>query len=1144
MRRLLFILACLLPGLLSAQDLLGEFGPKTKVQLLVEPATAKPGETIDVALKLTMAKGWHTYWRNPGENGTATSVKWTLPTGITAGDIRWPVPEKVEWFEMFTYAYHGEVWLLVPMTLAGDLKPGEYSLKGKVDWLECEETCIPGSAMVEAKLVVGSETKPGQHTATFQKWRQRLPRENQAGGITAQWAGLGEEGRMLTIKVRVKDASKPVVFFPYLAARKDFVVQGKAALVKEEGFVRLTHEVKSKTGKWPDMVAGVLLADGKGQKVQLPVAKPGQSAETGLLEPDSSLNPLGAIGSIGLEELSKVELVLDATKAAPGGKVMAGVRFRVREGWHIYHKDPGGPGLPPSFEWELPNGVSAGEVLWPKPEVFQFDGEDNNGYHGEVMLLVPLTIAEDVAQGPMDLRVKVEWQECKDVCVLGEASLQAELAVADAREASSDEPEIAKWRKQVEEARGPPELGAKTKVTLLLAAEQAKAGDMVLAGVRFEIPDKWHIFWKNPGDLGEAPKVTWELPAGVTVGPLEWPRHEIYQSMGFSQNVYHDEVVLIAPLTLAKDLKPGELTVSAKVTWQECEVACVQGEANVSAAVRVGDELKLSAHAKGIDEWRAKVPVGGDFGQVDWSQLWGMLALAFAGGLILNLMPCVLPVIALKVMGFVKQREEEPAMVRRMGMLYGLGVIASFLAMAGVLLAVRAGAGGETWGMQMQNVWFLLFLTVLMLLVSLNLLGVFEITLGSTATAKAGELAGKEGSLGAFANGMLMVALATPCLAPMLGTAIGFALTQPAVVVLLMFTMVALGLALPYVVLSFKTDWMRFLPKPGDWMESFKNLMAFPMLGAVAWLAWLTAGKLDDAGGLRVGLLLVLVALAAWVFGEFIQRGSKRRWLAWLGAMAATASAAACLFVFQDKLDWKPWSHQAVQEARQAGHPVLVDFTADWCLTCKANKRTSIEVDSVREKLAETGAVMFKGDFTDKNSVMADFIKSHGRPGVPLVLVYPARSGAPQVLPELLTPAIVLEALAKAAADKPTDKPAVSDAKLAWSPWSAEAVAKAREAGQPVLVDITADWCQPCKVIEKTAINVPKVREKLAELNAATLQADFTDKDSVIKAELNRFRRPGPPLVLVYPPDNNADPIVMPAKFTAEELLSALEKAQ
>ena len=146
--------------------------------------------------------------------------------------------------------------------------------------------------------------------------------------------------------------------------------------------------------------------------------------------------------------------------------------------------------MPPSFEWELPNGVSAGEVLWPKPEVFQFDGEDNNGYHGEVMLLVPLTIAEDVAQGPMDLRVKVEWQECKDVCVLGEASLQAELAVADAREASSDEPEIAKWRKQVEEARGPPELGAKTKVTLLLAAEQAKAGDKCcFGGTLIVIPD-------------------------------------------------------------------------------------------------------------------------------------------------------------------------------------------------------------------------------------------------------------------------------------------------------------------------------------------------------------------------------------------------------------------------------------------------------------------------------------------------------------------------------------------------------------------------------------------------------------------------------------------------------------------------------
>ncbi len=1403
-------LVALLALAVQAQDFSDQPGAKSTATLRLEQVSARPGDTVWAGVHLVIPAPWHTYWVNHGGGGEAPSVKWQLPRGVTAGKIHWPLPKKHKSFGSIAYVYEHEVLLLVPLELAKDLKPGQREVRAVVKWLECtDETCVPGEKHVAAKFEVGAARVAGGDAALFTKWRAQLP--GVMPNLKADWAGPVADNfwRPLVFRVPLKESKTEVEFFPYLDPKDEFTVQADVEVELGKSFVKLTHQVESVGKKWPPQVAGVLRVGGKSYEVVLKVGESVGSTD----KPDSTFLLAPGPG-FGEGQTSQLELLLDAKQAKPGQEVMAGVRFRIPEGWHIYHKDPGGPGLPPEFTWVLPKGVEAGEIQWPKHEVFEFGGEKFNGYHDEVMLLVSLRLAEDRVPGPLNLRVNVTWQECKDICVQGESTLTAKLVVADKLEPSHAATEIAAWKGKVpvpdsssgeaktrvslvfdheqakaggrvlvgvrfkipdqwhiswrnpgdagetpkikwdlpegitvgklqwptpekqafaersaayvysnelmlmaplqlssnvasgkkeiraqinwlecnegcvsgeavaqttlmvgEEARpgteaallgewqaklpltGEPQglvarlgagdgegikalrielpaekgakydfypyqddqyevlaptdtevksdlvallkqvkksgedwptqisgllvktdadntvksnevtlqvggpVGAKSRVTLLLDVDQARSGDTVLAGVHFKIPPKWHIFWKNPGDLGEAPKIQWQLPKGVSAGEVQWPQHELYEQMGYRQNVYHDEVMLIVPLDLSKDLKPGELQLSAEVAWQECEVACVQGKANVSASLLVGVESKPSAAASQITEWQGKVPASGDgFGVVDWSQLGGMLLLAFAGGLILNLMPCVLPVIALKVMGFVNQRKEEPGHARRLGIIYGLGVIFSFLLMAGLLLSVRAGAGGETWGMQMQNKWFLLFLTVLMTLVALNLFGVFEITLGGSAMTKADSVARKEGTLGAFANGMLMVALATPCLAPMLGTAIGFALTQPALVVVLMFATVAVGLALPYVILSFKPDWLRFLPQPGAWMESFKNAMGFPMLAAAIWLSTLAAGKLGEAGGLRVGILMVLVAMAAWIFGQFIQRGTSRRGLAGFFALAASGAAAACLFVFQDKLDWKPWSEAAVAEARAAGHPVMVDFTADWCLTCKLNKRSSIEIDSVRKKVESVGAIVFKGDFTDKNPGMAAFIKSFGRPGVPLVLVYsPNKDTKPQILPELLRPGLVLAALEKAAANSsgPTDAPdpvkpdqsapkipnPMGPSDISWGEWSVESVAKAQSKGMPVLVDFTADWCAPCKHIEKTAINVPIVRKKLAQLKVMALKADYTGKGKVILEEMNRFGRAGPPLVLVYPPKERAKPIVMPQVFTSKDLLKKLDQA-
>ena len=412
-----------------------------------------------------------------------------------------------------------------------------------------------------------------------------------------------------------------------------------------------------------------------------------------------------------------------------------------------------------------------------------------------------------------------------------------------------------------------------------------------------------------------------------------------------------------------------------------------------------------------------------------------MLLYAFIGGLILNIMPCVLPVIALKILGFVGESRSDPRHVRKLGLVYAFGVLVSFLVLAAVVIGVKSAGHHAGWGMQFGSPVFVVCLTTLVMLVALNLFGVFEVTLGGRALNAAGGLASKHGAAGAFFNGVLATALATPCTAPFLSIALGFAFAQKAPVILLMFLAVGVGLAAPYVVLSWNPAWLKFLPKPGAWMEKFKIAMGFPLLVTAVWLFNLAAGSY---GGrvLWLGVFLVLVAFAAWVFGEFVQRGRTRKGLAlvialillaggyayalesqlrWREPVAATVTTGS-LKESADGIDWQRWTPEAVAQARADGHPVLVDFTADWCLTCQVNKKTSIEIPSVRAKLKSLNAVALLGDYTRFPDNITTELNRFNRAGVPLVLVYPKNPDAqPIVLPEILTPGIVLDALDRAA---------------------------------------------------------------------------------------------------------------------------------
>ena len=394
-----------------------------------------------------------------------------------------------------------------------------------------------------------------------------------------------------------------------------------------------------------------------------------------------------------------------------------------------------------------------------------------------------------------------------------------------------------------------------------------------------------------------------------------------------------------------------------------------------------------------------------------------ILLYAFIGGLILNIMPCVLPVIALKILGFVNEGKSDPRRVRALGGIYAIGVLLSFLALAAVVIGLKSAGHLVGWGVQFGSPVFVISLTVLVTLVALNLFGLFEVTLGDHAADVAGNLSSKQGAAGALFNGVLATALATPCTAPFLGYALGFAFAQPPAMIILIFLISGLGLAAPYLVLSWNPAWLKFLPKPGAWMEKFKIAMGFPVLGSAVWLFTLASGDLDKTGTLRLGLFLIALALAAWVWGEFVQRGTKRRALAGIiSLLLISGFGAYAYFQAPDEIHWQPWSPDTVAQARAAGKPVLVDFTADWCLTCQVNKKTSLEIPTVRARLNSLGAVALVGDYTHTpETITAELAKYH-RAGVPLVLVFPAATNqAAIVLPEILTPGLVLDALNQAA---------------------------------------------------------------------------------------------------------------------------------
>ncbi|HLI67802.1 MAG TPA: thioredoxin family protein [Caulobacteraceae bacterium] len=662
------------------------------------------------------------------------------------------------------------------------------------------------------------------------------------------------------------------------------------------------------------------------------------------------------------------ELVADHAAITPGGTIELALRQQIDDGWHTYWRDPGDSGQATSLDWTLPAGWSAGGLVWAPPRQLPTGPLMDYGYTGEVLLPLTLAAPKDARPGQtVTLKAHAQFLVCKDVCVPADAQLSLDLPVV-----AANPPASGFWGQRIAAA-----LAAAPKASPALAAAMTVSGDVVrlsIAGAPLKGVDvRDAYFYAYDGEAVDAakPQVIDRGPNGLTL--------TIAQGSAFKTGT--------PPTKLG-----GVLSVGDRVF----EVAAPAGP---------------------------PVPGAGGLGPpsapADLATIALTLAAAFLGGLILNLMPCVFPVLAMKA-GALVGHAHEPRRARRQALAYLAGVLAAFLALGGGLIAARAAGDAVGWGFQLQSPGVVAALALVMLAVALDLSGVFEV--GASLQAAAGQAGPAErgdGVLRAGLTGLLAVAVAAPCTAPFMAGAIGFALTQPAALALAVFFALGLGMAAPFVALGWAPGLLRLLPRPGAWMDGLKKALAFPMYGAAAWLAWVYA---ESAGADRLANLLaaiVLVALAAWLFGASQRAAAhgRRTLPARAGAVAALALGLAAVFwPAAAQVAPEPFSPERLAALRAEHKPVFVNFTAAWCVTCQVNDRVALSGAQVADAFSKDGVVYLKGDWTNRNATIEQALAEHGRAGVPLYLMFPASGGEPEVLPQILTEGGVVDAAKRAAA--------------------------------------------------------------------------------------------------------------------------------
>ena len=661
------------------------------------------------------------------------------------------------------------------------------------------------------------------------------------------------------------------------------------------------------------------------------------------------------------------ELVAEAPGIAPGQTLRVALRQQIRKGWHTYWRNAGDSGEPTRLTWTLPAGWSASGFDWPAPARLPVGPLMNYGYQGEVLL--PLTVTAPQAARPGEtvaLKAHAQFLVCAELCVPEEADLTLALPVKAAPAAPDPRwaPAIARALDQAPKAAGLTAAFAREGPLLKLAV----TGPAVAGG---SVSDAYFYPYSGAVIDHARPQAVERGPRGLTL------------ALAASPDLQHGR----APQTLQ-----GALVVDGHAY----EVAAAPGPLPPGAAGLGPPPAKASAGPA------LRLPLAALY--------------ALVGGLILNLMPCVFPILAMKAAALAHHAHNRTA-ARGQGLAFAVGAVTAFLALAVTLVALKQAGAAAGWGFQLQSPAVVAALALLMLLVALNLSGLFEV--GTSLQGVGSDLAARAGLTGAFFTGALAVVVAAPCTAPFMGPAIGWALVQPAPETLAVFAALGLGFAAPFVAVAFAPALLTRLPRPGPWMDGFKKALAFPMYGAAAWLLWVLAQQADAEMLARALAGAVLLAAAAWLWGAAQRRRAEGAPAVSLGGAAALlgacALAAALWPAAAPDVAPEPYSPGRLAALQAEGRPVFVNYTAAWCVSCQVNDRVAISTPGAAAAFRRTRAAYLRADWTRRDPAIAADLARFGRAGVPLYLVYGARGGEPAILPAILTEGVVVRALDAAA---------------------------------------------------------------------------------------------------------------------------------
>jgi thiol:disulfide interchange protein len=671
-------------------------------------------------------------------------------------------------------------------------------------------------------------------------------------------------------------------------------------------------------------------------------------------------------------QLVKAELLADTNAIVPGKPFTIGLLLRMAPKWHTYWAFSGDAGLPTELKWKLPSGWKVGDIQWPIPLKTIDPGDiETYGYENEVLLMQEITPPQKLDNSTVKLSAEVNWLVCEKICIPGSATPQLELPVSTTSQSANSE---------------------------------------VFARYRHLLPQNWpganvaSANWSRVGrDLHL--KIATETLAG-------YPALDFFPLPGQDAVVGHPTV---------ESRSKNDVTFRIPIESSEKNLSSIPGLIVFSQQPNGEDRAAWQISAAPTVSAASAVPARGIF---------TFLLFGFLGGIILNLMPCVLPVISLKIFGFIQQAGQSRRKVLRSGIAFTAGIFAWFVGLA-LLLIILKGAGRDvTWGgFQFTNAYFVLVLSVIVLVFALNLFGVFEISLPQGMTRGLVSTTERKDDLGSFFQGVFATVLATPCTAPFLGTALGFAFSQSPAVIVAMFVAIAAGMSAPYLLLSAQPAWLRFLPRPGPWMLHVKQFMGFLLLATLLFLLYVLGAQRGLEGAIWASCFLLVISVACWMKGAFVlptASATKRTVVFVLMLMLVLGSGiyfiggkfhSTNIALADSRLrgDWQAFTPERLRAELDQGHSVFVDFTAAWCLTCKFNEANVLESTEVREAFQRHAIVKLKADWTNGDPAITKLLQQFGRPGVPLYVLYPGKSEEPIVFPEVLTKGMVLEKLQTAA---------------------------------------------------------------------------------------------------------------------------------